>query len=106
MARRSFRYDSALQQLVEITRTPDELHAVHGDDGFVPFRSVVDGTYIDSRSAYKRHVERHGLVAQPDLAGNKPVSDRYARDRNDRALRERLWEGVSKTFSMSDKARR
>jgi hypothetical protein len=107
MARRTFRYVPELDKFVEITRDATEggVHVI-GEDGFTPFRSVVDGTWIESRSHMRRYMAERGLVHHAETTGAMPERDRYQAERDTRALRERLWEGVSKTFSMGTRPRR
>lgn len=89
--------------MLEVT---DELsvrsHFVVGE--IEPFISVRDGTLIRSRTDMNEYMKRHDLVHFDP--SNKAVSDRYEEGRQQRAMREQLWEGVSRTFSMGNKPRR
>lgn len=106
MARRTFRYNPALDRMVEIPRD-DEIEArlsVHGE--IEPFISPVDGTLIRSRAHLRDYMGQRGLVHFDELKGNTREGDRYEGERKDRALREMLWEKVSKTYSMGNRPRR
>ncbi len=91
--------------MVEIPTT-DEANAlvsVHGE--IEPFISPVDGTLIKSRAHLRDYMGERGLVHFDDLKGNTAAGDRYEEQRKSQALRELLWEGVSKTFSMGNRPR-
>lgn len=104
MARRRFRYDSKLGCLVEIAVDPNEVHFVQGE--ITPFRSMIDGTLIESRAQLREHMLKHNSVPYDEARTQAREMDRYQEARDDQALRERLWEGVSKTFSMGNRPRR
>jgi len=107
MARRTFRYSTEHQCLVEVTPHDNGgQHGIIGEGNFTPFRSVVDGTWIESRSHMQRYMAEKGLVHHAETTGVTPPVDRYQADRDTRAMRERLWEGVSKTFSMGNRPRK
>jgi hypothetical protein len=85
--------------MVEITPSGavDDGHFVRGE--LQPFRSPITGEWIDSRSKYAAHCQRHNVVPTEELRGNKGEGDRYAANRERRALRERLWEGVDRAMN-------
>jgi len=93
MPRRSFRYDPALGEMVEIERSADVSisHMVIGD---VPaFVSPLDGTVVEGRRAYYEHMKRHNVV--PFEAGDEkrrpPPVDPTPR-------REAIWEAVDRSM--------
>jgi hypothetical protein len=106
MPRRTFRYNKELDRMVEIPLA-EEIEgrlSIHGE--IEPFISPVDGTLIKSRSHLRDYMGERGLVHFSELKGNSREEDRYEQQRKDRALRELLWEGVSRTFSMGNRPRR
>jgi hypothetical protein len=105
MPRRRFRYDPATKEMVEIGVDPNEVFvSIHGE--ITPFVSVVDGSYIDSRSKLLEHMAKFNLVPYDEARTQKREEDRYQEARDTKELRERLWEGVSRTFSMGNRPRR
>lgn len=84
--------------MVEITASD----SAHGHfvraDTLDAFRSPIDGTLIDSRSKLEDHCARHGVVPTQELAGAQKAVDRYAGARQDRALREQLWQRVDQAM--------
>lgn len=106
MPRRRFRYDPALGKLVEIMVDPDSVFGTHAVIGEIePFVSPVDGTVISSRTQLRQYMAEKGLVNFHDAQGATPEKDRYQAERERREMRERLWEGVNRTFSMGNKPR-
>jgi hypothetical protein len=89
---------------VEIAVDPNEVHFVQGE--ITPFRSMIDGTLIESRAQLREHMLKHNSVPYDEARTQAREMDRYQEARDDQALRERLWEGVSKTFSMGNRPRR
>jgi hypothetical protein len=96
MPRRRFRYDPTTKELVEVSLDPrgDEYHFVRGE--ISSFRSPIDGSLIDSRTKYEDHCARHNVVPMAETKGLAPARDRYAEERHDQALRERLWEALDR----------
>ena len=98
MGRRTWRWDRELGRLIEVT--PQEVggqHFVRGE--LTPFVSPIDGTVIDSRAKYEDHCRKHNVIPTQELQGNTREYDRYQADRDRRALRERLWEGVDRAHN-------
>lgn len=105
MARRTFRYDPKSDKMVEVA--PPEFSPtinVHGE--IEPFVSPRDGTVISSRTQLREYMARHNLVHYDEAKTQQAEGDRYENSRKERQLREMLWEGVSKTFSMGNRPRR
>lgn len=97
MARRSFRWCPERKEMVEITQNGyDPTHFVRGD--IAPFKSIIDGTVIDSRAKLADHCARHNVVPHSEVQGATKEYDRYESARQDRALREQLWERVDKAM--------
>jgi hypothetical protein len=93
MARRRFRYDREQGCMVEIVDRTDEHHFIRGEiDAF----RAPDGTIIDSRTKYDDYCARNNVVPTAELSGLQKSVDRYEQSRQDRALRELLWEKVDK----------
>jgi len=94
VTRRRFRYDRALDKMVEVSleAATDDYTMVHGD---IPrFVSPLDGTVVEGRRQYVEHMQKHNVV--PFEAGDekKRPQGRTAADRQ--ALREQLWERVDR----------
>lgn len=90
MARRRFRWDPEKREMVELTTAQiDEMHFVRGD---VPAFVTTDGVVIDSRTKYNDYCARRGVV--PYEPGMGKEFDRYQQEKQDRQLRELLWEKV------------
>jgi hypothetical protein len=66
--------------------------AIQGD--IEPFRSVVDGTIISSRSQLRSYMAQRDLVPYDPTI--KAEVDRYAAPRAEAATREQLWENVDR----------
>jgi hypothetical protein len=49
---------------------------------------------------------KFNLVPYDEARTQKREEDRYQEARDTKELRERLWEGVSRTFSMGNRPRR
>ena len=97
MARRSFRYDPTSKTLVEIHRDRASSAPAVIDD-LTPFISPIDGTVISSRSQLRDYMGEHDVVPYEEAKTQKREEDRYEKARDDRALRERLWEGVDRAL--------
>jgi len=107
MAVRRFRYSRELDKMVEVDVASSDVFGGHSILGEIdPFVSPVDGTVITSRSHLRRYMDERGLVHYEEAKTQKAESDRYAVERERTALRERLWEGVNRTFSMGSRPRR
>ena len=93
MARRSFRYDPIVCEMVEIT--PDDKPIVgHYVCGDIPaFVSPLDGSLVEGRKAYENHLKKHDV--RPLEAGDEkrspPKPDPSAR-------RELIWEAVDRSI--------
>lgn len=105
VARRRFVQDRETLEFHEVTNEPESLHGIVGD-AITPFRSPRDGTLIESRTQLREYMAKHGLVHHEEAKTQKAEADRYQAGRDQRALREQLWEGVSKTFSMGNRPRK
>jgi hypothetical protein len=94
MSRRHFRYDKETGTMKEVFYGPAEFNtpAIQGE--ITPFRSVVDGTVIESRTQLREYMDRKGLVHYDPTA--KAEVDRYKASREDAATREQLWENVDR----------
>jgi hypothetical protein len=79
--------------MVEIVDRTNEMHFVRGE--IEAFRAP-DGTFIDSRTKYEDYCARNNVVPTEELRGLQKPGDRYESSRQDRALRELLWEKVDK----------
>ena len=92
MPRRSFRYDPASGEMVEIVRdTTQHFTMVHGD---VPaFVSPLDFTVVEGAAQYREHMRRHNVV--PAETGFDKVRPR-AVDPTPR--REAIWEAVDRSI--------
>lgn len=95
MARRRFRWSPEKGELVEIFDQTDELHFVRGE---IQAFTAQDGTYIDSRTKYEDYCARNNVVPTEALQGHGKEYDRYRESRQDRALRELLWEKVDRAM--------
>jgi hypothetical protein len=90
MARRTFRYDPVSKSFVEVTRgAVSEAPAIRDD--IAPFVSPIDGSVINSQSALREHMGKHGVVHTHEVAGHK-VEDRYQKTRERVQMREMMWE--------------
>jgi len=97
MARRRFRYDPELKEMVEViyvTEGSSDFPMVAGD---IPaFVSPLDGTVVEGKRAYYEHMRKHNVV--PFEAGDEvrktPQKDPRARQ----ALREHIWENVDRAI--------
>jgi len=80
--------------MVEIPITDDfePVVGIHGE--IEPFMSPRDGTIIKSKAHLREYMAKHNLVHFD--ATMKREEDRYAKGREDRALREQLYERVDK----------
>jgi hypothetical protein len=88
--RRRFRYDPVTKEFVEIhAGAGADAPAVHDD--IAPFVSPIDGTVVASRSQLRDHMGKHGVVPLDEVSGTR-VEDRYAKERDRREFREKLWE--------------
>lgn len=105
MPRKSFRYDPTLEKLVEIT-VQQGFDAPSIIDDLHPFVSPLDGKVITSRSQLRDYMGEHNLVHHEDAKTQAREEDRYEAARRDQRMRECMWEGVNKTFSMGNKPRR
>lgn len=107
MPRRRFRYDATLGEMVEVG-LPDltEQGSAAILPEIEPFISPRDGTVIRTRSELRDYMGRNNLVPYEEAKTQKAEGDRYQAERTDSQLKERLWEGVSKTFSMGNKPRK
>ena len=93
MARRTFRYDPALDQMVEIDpdRSVPTGTMVIGD---VPaFVSPLDGSVVEGRRAYYEHMKRHNVV--PFETGDEK---RRPPPVNPAPRREAIWEAVDRSI--------
>ncbi|HWP12320.1 MAG TPA: hypothetical protein VNN06_10895 [Ramlibacter sp.] len=97
MSRRSFRYDAALDRMVEINRDLNEEYHYVRDD-IPPFVSPITGTVVEGRRAYENHCRQHNVVPTADLAGNTRSVSVVAQERERRQLREQLWEYTNKSM--------
>jgi len=96
MSRRSFRYDPASGEMVEVTRSDDPIaqHFVHGD---IPaFVSPLDFTVVEGRAQYENHMKKHGVV--PFEAGDEK---RRPQPADPTPRREAIWEAVDRTIQRS-----
>jgi hypothetical protein len=96
MARRRFRYNPELKEMVEIHYVDEgssDFPMVQGD---IPaFVSPLDGTIVEGKRAYYDHMQKHGVV--PFEAGDEKAKSQSNKvDRQ--ALRERLWEYADKAI--------
>ena len=96
MARRRFRYNPELKEMVEIHYVDEgssDFPMVQGD---IPaFVSPLDGTIVEGKRAYYDHMQKHGVV--PFEAGDEKAKSQPNKvDRQ--ALRERLWEYADKAI--------
>lgn len=94
--KRRFRYDPVSKEMREVF--PDERYfdAPAVIDDVHPFISPIDGTIIRSRSHLRDYMGQRNLVHYEDAKTQRREEDRYDKDRQDRALREQLWEGVDR----------
>jgi hypothetical protein len=60
--------------------------------------SPLDGTRIQGRRQYEEHCRKHNVVPTESLKGVSAERDRYAEERDRRALREQLWEYTDKSM--------
>jgi hypothetical protein len=91
---RRFRYDKELDAMVEVP-VDDSFEpsvGIHGD--IQPFISPRDGTVIKSRAHMREYMAKHNLVHF--TPGMQREEDRYQKGRDERALREQLYERVDK----------
>jgi hypothetical protein len=97
MARRRFRYDPDLKEMVEIHYADEgssDFPMVAGD---IPaFVSPLDGTVVEGKRAYYEHMRKHGVV--PYEAGDEKakVESHQVKQRARQEMRERLWEYADK----------
>ena len=105
-AKRRFRYDAVQEKMYEVFSDERHFDAPAIIDDVAPFVSPVDGTIIKSRSHLRDYMGERGLVPYEDAKTQRREEDRYEAGRRDRAMKEMLWEGVSKTYSMGNKPRR
>ena len=96
MARRRFRYNPELKEMVEIHYVDEgssDFPMVAGD---IPaFVSPLDGTVVEGKRAYYEHMRKHNVV--PFEAGDEKAKSQSNKvDRQ--ALRERLWEYADKAI--------
>ena len=104
MARRRFRYDPDLKEMVEIHYADEgssDFPMVAGD---IPaFVSPLDGTVVEGKRAYYEHMRKHNVV--PFEAGSeKAKSQSHQVDQKARqALREHIWENVDRAIQRDPK---
>ena len=91
MSRRRFRYDAALDRMVEVLPESGEAYHYVRDD-ISPFVSPLDGRVVEGRRAYDEHCRQHNVVPTADLAGNTPSESVVATERERRERRGMLWE--------------
>lgn len=97
MPRRTFRYNKELDRMVEIDVDPASVFGSHGIQNEIePFVSPVDGTVIKSRSHLRAYMAEKNLVPYEEAKTQKAELDRYAPKRDERAMRERLYEYVDR----------
>lgn len=97
MARRTWRWSPEKGELIEVTPREDAgCHFVQGD--MPAFISPLDGSRIEGRAAYEAHCRKHNVVPTAELQGNTREYDRYAAERDRRAMRELLWEQTDKSM--------
>lgn len=101
MPRRRFRFDPELGQMVELLDVAPSgtAHMIECDMS-KPF--MHNGVFIDSKAKLREHMARNNLVPY-HVPDRSPSGAEQQRDRQ--ALREFIWEGVSRTFSMGRKPR-
>ena len=98
MPRQTFRYDPKQKKMVEVIRgTEFDSAAVHND--IKPF--LHNGVEIKSRSHLRAYMGQHDLVPIEAVAARPRGPDPVQRQE----LREMLWEGISKTYSLGNKPR-
>jgi hypothetical protein len=96
VARRRFRYDPALGQMVEVLDS-EGVRALHGIQGEIqPF--VHNGKVIESRTQLRDYMERHSLVQyDPQISqnGRQSVAEQQ---REQQQFREQLWETIDRKW--------
>ena len=105
MARRRFRYNPDLKEMVEVIYADEgssDFPMVQGD---IPaFVSPLDGTVVEGKRAYYEHMRKHNVVPfeagdekknQPPKPGSTP--------RGRQALREHIWENVDRAIQRDPK---
>lgn len=78
MTRRSYvQVDGVLYE--KGTEPVSEMHYVHAE--FTPYKSMVDGTMIESRTQHREHLRRHGCVeVGNEVKAQFSYYDRAAKD--------------------------
>ena len=104
MARRRFRYDPDLKEMVEIHYADEgssDFPMVAGD---IPaFVSPLDGTVVEGKRAYYEHMRKHNVV--PFEAGDEKKAGKphQVDSRARQALRENIWENVDRAIQRDPK---
>lgn len=97
MARRTFRWNPQLREMVEVVPDGDDgLHYVRGDMDY--FVSPIDGTIVNGRRGFEEHCKRHNVVPTAELKGLGRPTSAVAEQRERTELRERLWEYTDKSM--------
>lgn len=71
-------------EYVEVTRTPYRpvAPAIMGD--ISPYRSMVDGSVINSRSEHRAHLKAHGMVEMGNEMPSRPTQKSEAQQKHER----------------------
>ena len=98
MPRRRFRFDAKLDRMVEVDlHDGQEIDAPAVRDDIEPFVSILDKkTVIKSRSHMRDYMAEHDVVHYDDAKTQKAEADRYEPARQEKAMRERLYEYVDR----------
>jgi hypothetical protein len=102
VTKRRFRYDRALDKMVEVPleAATDDLTMVHGD---IPaFRSPLDNTIVEGRRQYEEHMQKHNVV--PFEAGDEKKRPQGRTNEDRKVMREMIWEYADRV-SRGHKAR-
>lgn len=71
MTRRRWVYKDGVAHEVSLDYTPEPRSDIHILDDITPYRSMVNGEWITSRSRHREHLREHGLSSNNEV-GNDP----------------------------------
>lgn len=97
--RQKYRWSDKLDKLIPIEEWTDDMDSHYKSAGYSiipdiqPYRSMIDGTVIHSRSQHRQHLKEHGCV---EIGNDSSLSKQPKPSYDSRGLKEEIIRAVDK----------